>query len=313
MTSFKDKLDKELGDTPRFSQPLQKRILQHVKHNTRRSRQYPLIAIGAVMITLLWLFVIGPWGQVETTKHATIVELAEQAEIKQFTMVQNWDEESFKAGRAGWIIGQQAYKEESERKLLKQIFQQATVTLRDNNFIAYAKSDIWVEFDNEQVIKLKMYLNDTELVFTDQQTNISYKVKNENIASAYKNLVQKSEFTINSSELITFLIIFIFIGWLVDRLLRRKFNIPKELKYVSKGHQRSVYILKFLNVIFILLFSINGWFLYTAATCVFLAVVIISSIMIEYYYGSKEKRHYVSIISSIVMLLAFFIFFMYIF
>ena len=313
MTFFKNKLDKELGEAPRFSQPLQKRILQHVQHKKRRSRQYPIITIGAVVVTLLWLFVIGPGGQVETTKHATIVELAEQAEIKQFTMVPNWDEESFKAGRAGWIIGQQAYKEESERKLLKQIFQQATVTLRDNNFIAYAKSDIWVEFDNEQVIKLKMYLKDTELVFTDQQTNISYKVKNENIASAYKNLVQKSEFTINSSELITFLIIFIFIGWLVAKLLRRKFNIPKEPKYVNEGHQRSVYILKFLNVIFILLFSINGWFLYTAATCAFLAVEIISSIMIEYYYGSKEKRHYVSIISSIVMLLAFFIFFMYIF
>lgn len=190
---------------------------------------------------------------------------------------------------------------------------QATVTLRDKNFITYAKSDIWVEFDNGQVIKLKMYLNDTELVFTDQQTNITYKVKDKNIASAYKNLVQRSEFDINSPELITFLVIFIFIGWLVDRLLRRKFNIPKEPKYVSKGHQRSVYILKFLNVIFILLFSINGWFLYTAATCAFLVVVIISSIMIEYYYGRKEKRHYVSIISSIVMLLVFLIFFMSIF
>jgi len=75
---------------------------------------------------------------------------------------------------------------------------QATVTLGDNNFIAYAKSDIWVEFDNGQVIKLKMYLNDTELVFTDQQTNITYKVKDKNIASAYKNLVQRSEFDINS-------------------------------------------------------------------------------------------------------------------
>ncbi|MGG2056117.1 DUF4181 domain-containing protein [Lysinibacillus pakistanensis] len=313
MTFFKNKLDKELGEAPRFSQPLQKRILQHVKHNTRRSRQYPLIAIGAVMITLLLLYVIGPWGQVETTKHATIVELAEQAEIKQFTMVQNWDEESFKAGRAGWIIGQQAYKEESERKLLKQILQQATITLRDNNLTTYANRDVWVEFDNGQVIKLKMYLNDTELGFTDQQTKISYKVKDENLASAYKNLIQRSEFTINSSDLITFLVIFIFIGWLVAKLLRRKFNIPKEPKYVNEGHQRSVYILKFLNVIFIFLFSINGWLLYTAATSAFLAVVIISSIMIEYYYGREEKRHYVSIISSIVMLLAFFIFFMYIF
>jgi len=312
MTSFKDKLDKELGEAPRFSQPLQKRILQHVKHKKRRNRQYPTITFGAVVMTLLLLFVMGPWGQVETTKHATIVELAQQEAIKQFTMAQNWGKDSFKAGRTGWIIGQQVFKEESERDMLKQILQQATVTLKDNNFITYAKSDIWVEFDNGQVIKLKMYLNDTELVFTDQQTNISYKVKNENLASVYKNLVQRSEFNINSSELITFLVIFIFIGWLVDKLLRRKFNIPKEPKYVSTGHQRTIYIAKFLNVIFIWLFSMKGWFLHTAATCAFLAVVIVSTIMIEYYYGREEKRHYVSIISSIVMLLVFFIYFMYI-
>jgi len=312
MTSFKDKLDKELGDTPRFSQPLQKRILQHVQHKKRRSRQYPIITIGAVVVTLLLLFFMGPLKQVETMKHATIIELVQQEEIKQFTIAQNWEEDSFKAGRTGWIIGQQVFKENSASDLLKQILQQATITLRDNNLTTYANRDVWVEFDNGQVIKLKMYLNDTELVFTDQQTNISYKVKNENLASVYKNLVQRSEFNINSSELITFLVIFIFIGWLVDKLLRRKFNIPKEPKYVSTGHQRTIYIAKFLNVIFIWLFSMKGWFLHTAATCAFLAVVIVSTIMIEYYYGREEKRHYVSIISSIVMLLVFFIYFMYI-
>ena len=312
MTSFKDKLDKELGEVPRFSQPLQKRILQHVKHKKRRNRQYPTITFGAVVVTLLLLFVMGPWGQVETTKHATIVELAQQEAIKQFTMAQNWDEDSFKAGRTGWIIGQQVFKEESARDMLKQILQQATVTLKDNNFITFAKSDIWVEFDNGQVIKLKMCLNDTELVFTDQQTNISYKVKDENLASAYKNLVQRSEFNINSSDLITFIVVIIFIGWLVDKLLRRKFNIPKKPKYVNSGHQRSTYIVKFLNAIFILVFTIKQWFLYTIALSISLAVVIIISTMIEYYYGREEKRHYVSIISSIVMLLLLFIFLMYI-
>ncbi len=36
MTFFKDKLDKELGEAPRFSQPLQKRILQHVQHKKKK-------------------------------------------------------------------------------------------------------------------------------------------------------------------------------------------------------------------------------------------------------------------------------------
>ncbi|MFJ5563061.1 hypothetical protein [Lysinibacillus xylanilyticus] len=67
MTSFKDKLDKELGEVPRFSQQMQERILQNVSQQNKKPRswQYPTIIIGAV-VTILILIVIGPWKQVDT-------------------------------------------------------------------------------------------------------------------------------------------------------------------------------------------------------------------------------------------------------
>ncbi len=313
MTSFKDKLDKELGEAPRFSQSLQERIMQNVKQQKPQpSRwQYPTIVIGAV-ITLLLLIVMGPWKQVDTVKHATIVELAKHEEIKQFTKAQNWEEDSFKAGRAGWILGQQVFNESSEKELLKQILQQAIVTQKDNQDIVRAMDDVWIEFDNGQIVRLKMYLTDAEIVFIDQQTNTFYIVKDEKMVSAYVYLTQENDVNISGKELIIFLAVFIFVGWLVEKLVQSKFNIPNEPKYASSNHRRTVFVAKVINIVFMMIFTIKGWFLYTAATCTFLAVSIFSSIIIDYYYGREEKRHYVSIISAIVMLLFFIAFITYI-
>ena len=116
MTSFKEKLDKELGEAPRFSQQLQERILHDVVQRDKQPRrwQYPMIFIGAV-VTILILIVIGPWNQVDTSKHASIVA---QDEVKQFTIARNQEEDSFKAGRPGWILVQRAYKNDSETRLI---------------------------------------------------------------------------------------------------------------------------------------------------------------------------------------------------
>lgn len=148
MTSFKDKVDKELGEAPRFSQQLQERILHDVVQQDKQPRrwQYPMIFIGAV-VTILILIVIGPWNQVETSKHASIVELA-QHEVKQFTIARNQEEDSFKAGRPGWILVQQAYKNDSETRLIANTLQKAVKSKMDNDY--YAFRDVWVEFDNGQ-------------------------------------------------------------------------------------------------------------------------------------------------------------------
>ncbi|MGE7914730.1 DUF4181 domain-containing protein [Lysinibacillus xylanilyticus] len=300
MTSFKDKLDKELGEAPRFSQQLQERILQNVNQQNKQSSswQYPTIIIGTV-VTLLFLILIGPWKQVDTAKHATIAELAQHEDIKQFTIAQNWKEDTFNAGRTGWNLGQKAYKKGMETQLLANALQKSVVSQKDNNYFAY--SDVWVEFDNGQVVQLKMYLYDEQLVFIDQHTNIFYKVKDDNAASAFIALMQKGEKDISFGEMFTFIITAIFLGWLLEKAIRKKYSIPKEPKYINKSHQRTTFIFKFIQTAALILFNIYDWFLFTAAICGFLAVSMLSSIMIEYYYGREEKRHYVSIGSFILL------------
>lgn len=309
MTFFKDKLDKELGEAPRFSQQLQERILHNVYQQDKQPHRwrYPMIIIGAV-VTILFLIVIGPWKQVDTSKHASIVELA-QHEVKQFTFAQNWEEDSFKAGRTGWILVQQAYKKDSETRLIANSLQKAVKSKMDNDY--YVFGDVWVEFDNGQVAQLKMFLNDGQLAFSDQHTNAFYKVKDADTASAFIALMRKDEKDSSFGKMFTFLIIALLLGWLLEKAIRKKFSISKEPKYINTSHQRTTYIAKFIQGGALILFNINGWFLYTAAICILLTVAIVSTIMIDYYYGREEKRHYVSVGSFIALVPLIIVFIIY--
>jgi len=310
MTSFKDKLDKELGEAPRFSQQLQERILHNVSQEYKQPRrwQYPAIIIGAV-VTLFFLIIIGPWKQEDSSKHATIIELA-QHEVKQFTSAYNWEEDTFKAGRTGWILGQQAYKNDSETKLIANTLQKAVISQKDDDYYAYR--DVWVEFDNGQVVQLKMFLNDEQLAFSNRQTNIFYKVEDADAASAFIALMRKDEKDISFGEMFTFLIIALLLVWLTEKAIRKMFSIPKEPKYINTGHQRTTFSARFIQGATLILFNIYGLFIYTATICVFLAVFMMSSIVIDYYYGREEKRHYISIgsfIMSLALIIVFIIYF----
>ncbi|UPW82474.1 hypothetical protein [Lysinibacillus sp. Ag94] len=305
MTSFKDKVDKELGEAPRFSQQLQERILHDIVQQNKQPRrwQYPMIFIGAV-VTILMLIVIGPWNQVETSKHASIVELA-QHEVKQFTSAYNREEDTFKAGRTGWILGQQSYKNDSETKLIANTLQKAVISKNDDDYYAYR--DVWVEFNNGQAVQLKMFLNDGQLAFSDRHTNVFYKVQDDDTASAFIALMEdEKEFSFG--KIFTFFIMALLLGWLLEKAIRKKFSISKEPKYINTSHQRTTYIAKFIQGATLILFNLNGWFLYTSAFWIFLTVAIVSNFLIDYYYGREEKRHYVSIGSfALVPLIIIFI------
>ena len=113
--------------------------------------------------------------------------------------------------------------------------------------------------------------------------------------------MRKDEKNISFVEMFTFLIIVLFLECLVQKAIRKKFNIPKEPKYISTGHQLTTYRASFIYGAAIIVFNMNGWFVYTAAICVFLAFAMISTFVISYYYGREEKRHYISIGSFIAL------------
>lgn len=313
MTTFKEKLNQELGEAPRFTQSLQQDILHQVQQEKKASKRwsYPLIIIGAIFILLL-LVEMGPLGQMEQTHHASIVTLAQQETVKKYTMIYNSDERTFVAGRPGWTIGQKVYKQIPEKELLQQLLQQATVTqiYGENQFRFRVIRDVWAEFENDQVIKLKMFIGEESILIKDYDNKSFYKVNNKDLTKAYENLALKNQAKFGMKDYVVFLVLLLAIHMLVEKIMRKKFNIPKG--YVSRGHRRAVWTLKALNIVMLILFMVKGWILYTVIIGGYLTVILFSAIFIDYYYGREEKRHYLSISLAIVGLLILGLFIFYI-
>ncbi|MFA1739182.1 DUF4181 domain-containing protein [Lysinibacillus fusiformis] len=314
MTAFKEKLDKELGTTPRFTQALQKNISQqvHQANPTTRRWQYPLIILGTIVM-LLFIIELGPLGRSDQAKNASFVELAQQETIKRYTMIYNADMETFMAGRPGWTIGQKIVELSNDKDLLQHLLQQANVTQinGDNPFRFQAMRDVWAEFENGQVVKLKMFLNEEYIVIEDYHNSSFYQVNNEDLAKAYLGLALKEDdIAFGMKGLSIFLVVLFVSHFFVEKLMRKKFNIPKG--YVNKGHRRVSWIIKIVNIVLVCFFILKGLILFTVVIIGYLTVIVVSSIFIDYYYGREEKRHYLSISSAIVGLLLFGIFIIYI-
>ena len=307
MTSFKNKLNEELGEAPRFTKALQERIVRNAaqqQHKQKYKWQYPAMILGTIM-TLLILIASGPWQQTKDAQHSSIVELAQKEEIQQWSFIQNWDEESFKAGRHGWVIGQQEYAKGTETILLENVLQKAVIAQIANDY--HVVSNVWIEFSGGQAVKVKMYKSNEQLAFLDVKTNIFYKVTDEEAISAFIGFTSK-ETAFNSNAFLLLLVGLIgifFIGWVAERVVRKKFNIPKEPKYVNKNHQRAVFIFKFIGVIVLMLFNLKNWFIYIAADFTLIFVSMLFLVAIEYYFGRHEKRHYVAITTSVYILIVF--------
>lgn len=304
MTSFKKKLDEEIGEAPRFTKALHERIVhrteQHHRHKQYGGWQYPTIIVGAI-VTLLFLIAVGPWQRTEYVQHASIVELAQIEEIQQLSIVQNWDEDSFNAGRIGWVIGQQEFLKGADTKLLESILQKAVVTQKSDDY--YVVRDFWIEFSNGQEVKLKMLKNNEQIAFLDVKTNQFYKVNDEE-ATAFADF----DFQDIDFNFIAFLIwigVIILVGWVADRAVRWKFNIPKEPKYVSVNHQRVVFTFKVINIIAITIFNLKGWIIYIAADFTLIITLTLINVATEYYFGRHEKRHYVAVTTTTYLLIVF--------
>lgn len=305
MTSFKKKLDKEIGESPRFTKALQERIVHSAEQQQQSKQnggwQYPTIIVAAI-VTLLFLIASGPWERTEYTQHASIVELAQNEEIQQLSIVQNWDEDSFNAGRIGWVIGQQEYLKGADTKLLESILQKAVVAQKSDDY--YVVRDFWIEFSNGQAVKLKMLKNNEQIAFLDVKTNQFYKVNDEEATLAFADF----DFQDIDFNFIAFLIwigVIILVGWVADRAVRWKFNIPKEPKYVSGNHQRTVFIFKFINFIAFATFNLKGWIIYIAADFTLIFILLLINTAIEYYFGRHEKRHYLALTTTIFSFIVF--------
>jgi len=304
MTSFKNKLDKEIGEAPRFTKALQQRIVHSAdqqQHKQSRNWQYPTMIVGAI-VTLLFLFIVGPLQQTVYPQHASIIELAQSEEIQQLSIASNWNENSFKAGRTGWVIGQQQYGKGEETKLIENVLRHGVVAQKDDYF--HVINNMWIKFDNGQVVKLKMYRKMEQIAFLDVKTNTFYKVNDEQAFTAFTDFNFK-EVPFKFTAFLVWLGVMLLGGWVIERAVRWKFKIPKEPRFVNDKHQKTVIILKFFNCIVLVIFNIKTWIIFIVADFALFLVTMLPHLVTEYYFGRHEKRHYVAVINAVYLLIVF--------
>lgn len=306
MTPFKGKLDKELGEAPLFTRELQAEILHKAQQPIKKQRhwQYPFVLVSTTAI-LLFFIIIGPWTTTNNSKQATIDEIASNEAVKQFATAPNWREDTFTAGRIGWVFGQLEFQQGTETELIGRILQQAELSEKNEDYNAFR--DVWLQFENGQIAKLKMQHDDEQLAFIDVNTDLFYKIDAVDTTKFFSLTFEDD--SLSSSLFFTFIMSFYLVGWIVEKVVRNIFNIHKEPKYVSRGHKRATIIFNIAYALILLVSLMGGWFIYYGVAFALIVSVFLSSIMIEYYYGREEKRHYVSIAMTVTGAISLLIFF----
>ncbi|KOS69706.1 hypothetical protein AEA09_02750 [Lysinibacillus contaminans] len=218
----------------------------------------------------------------------------------------NWRDDTFAAGRIGWIFGQQEFQQGKETELLQQVLQHAVLSEKHEYYRNFR--DVWLQFENGQIAKLKMQVEDEQLVFIDMDTNLFYKV--DAVGAAKFTSISIEDDSLDSNLLLVFMLSFILLVWIVEKVVRKVFNIQKGEKYVSKAHKRATIIISIVNSIIVLVSLINGWLIYKGVILAIIFSLTFSNIAIDYYYGREEKRHYVTIARMLVGIPFFILFFL---
>ncbi|MFJ7736743.1 hypothetical protein ACIQ2D_10405 [Lysinibacillus sp. NPDC097287] len=307
MTPFKEKLNKELGEPSFFTKELQATILQKSQQlpNKKRQWKYPVV-LAMMTAIILFLIVSGPWSTTNPSKVATINETAKTTTVKQFGVAWNWEDGSFKAGRVGWVFDQEEFQQGHETELLERVLRHAELSEKDEQYSPFR--DVWLQFENGQIAKLKMQSNDEQLAFIDVNTDLFYKVDDVVAAEFIALFNSFNSNDLHSNLMFIFIMSLFLLRWLVEIVVRKIFNIKQKPKYMSRNHQLVTTIYSIMYGILIIIFIIKGWFLYYGGFLGILIMAVLSSIAIDFYYGREEKRHYVTIASAIASITLFVLF-----
>lgn len=306
MTPFKEQLNKELGESSCFTKELQATILQNAQQSLKKKIhwQYPIV-LTSMLAIILFFIMIGPWVTVNHSQQ-TLNEIAQVQSVSQFSMMGNWEEDSFKAGRVGWVLGQKDFQQGEETKLLGQVLQHAQLSEEDARYSSFR--DVWIQFEDGQVAKLKMRNHNDQLAFTDIDAGLFYKIDDEvaEESIAFFRLFEQDDLLPNGFFIV--LLGLFLLRWIVEIVVRKVFSIPKKTKYMSKGHQLATIIGSFVYFCVMISFILKGWLFYYVVVIGILLCVSVSKIVIDYHYGREEKRHYVTIADTIIMWISLIIF-----
>lgn len=301
MTSFKDKLNRELGEDALFSQQLKESILQQTKKPSRKKVhwQYSVVLFATLSILVLSILA-GPWTK--TDERQTIAQLdevmKEQPSIKKFTVTNNNDRWTFAAQKYAWNVLQDNFEAKRDKQLLQELLDHARLGVGEMSSQG-SYQDIYIEFKDGQILQLKLKAYETGLGFIDMQTNIFYVVEGE----AAKNILALIANDLGIKPKVRVLVIFMLSLATVEYVTRRKLGSKRKDRYASQMHKIVERIFSVVVFFVIYLLMVSEWLLYKPVILVMLTFTMMMSISINHLFGYRLTEHLLSIVVWLISIL----------
>lgn len=245
MTKWKDDIDKALGYDPKFSEAVQKNILNKATKRTFHWR-YALTAISFVLVALL-LFLTGP-TQVEQEVSAVIPfeQLIEQSTVDHFFISSSHAEpDQFFARDSSRYMKVHAFKELQEANAMQHFLKSMELVESSESF--WGARDVVVVMSNGEKLKLKIVRESSYYVVQDVYSKLVYEVKytDSKAYDAWYEKMERSSLSIGTVLLIFAAIIGLAI--MSDRLMKNE-KIKREQKKNWKTISMSIAAVILINV-----------------------------------------------------------------
>lgn len=243
MTKWKDEIDKALGIDPKFSEALQKSILNKATKRTFHWR-YAVTAISFVLVALL-LFLTGP-TQIEqkVTAVTPFDQLIEQSKVEQFFISSAHTEpEQFLARDSSRYMNVQAFKDAQEINAMQHFLM--SMKLVESSESLWDARDVIVVMSNGERLKLKIAREPKYYIVQDVYTKLMYNVAHTD-SQAYDQWYEEMEHsTLSIGTLFLILAAIIGLAFIADRLLKNPNS--KRQKRSWKSIALSIMIVVLIN------------------------------------------------------------------
>lgn len=243
MTKWKDEIDKALGIDPKFSEALQKSILNKATKRTFHWR-YAVTAISFVLVALL-LFLAGP-TQIEqkVTAVTPFDQLIEQSKVEQFFISSAHTEpEQFLARDSSRYMNVQAFKDAQEINAMQHFLM--SMKLVESSESLWDARDVIVVMSNGERLKLKIAREPKYYIVQDVYTKLMYNVAHTD-SQAYDQWYEEMEHsTLSIGTLFLILAAIIGLAFIADRLLKNPNS--KRQKRSWKSIALSIMIVVLIN------------------------------------------------------------------
>ncbi|MEK4230391.1 hypothetical protein [Solibacillus sp. FSL H8-0538] len=312
MTKWKQGIDQHLGNKRRFTNELQQQILRKAKKPVRRNWQYPA-ALITIFVVALMLFIVGPLQQTEeqgAVSNSPLDEMIQETAVEKFfvsSYASHLDE--YMVRDSSWFVGVRKFTKNQDVQMMETLLQEMVLT-EDVSVGFGGTTDVLVQMEDGQQLKLKIQDFTTWLGVTDLQSKLFYQVEGK-VVKEFQVTMDTTPFGLSKLEVCIMLgITLIMIMISINKLLPEMCRWPKrEKESKNLWHRlRSVLLTLGINMVFFYA-AVNRIMIHKGIIIFIVVMVILLDFLNEYYLSKSYKRYYLSLINGVAALIFIFVLF----